>query len=162
MNLVPLLSLLAAAAPIAGHRELVTVQAPAAVVMPGGGVEIRIALTVADGFHVQANPPSDELLIPVRFELPPADGIAPGRITYPPGKPFRLNGSESDLLVYDGSFEIVATLAAGPTAKPGEHLLRGKVGYQACDATSCRPPTSTPVALSVRVVPPRAGAPETN
>jgi len=151
MRVAALVALAAMTAPGAGSNGVVTVQAPAATLAPGASVEVHIGVTVKDGFHVQANPPSDALLIPVRLDLQGDDAISVSRIAYPAGRSFHLNGSDRDLLVYDGRFEVVVTLAATHAAKPGEHVLRGKVGYQACDAKSCRPPTSTPLTLSLRV-----------
>jgi|SRR5262245_23187489 len=151
MRVAALVALLAMTAPGAGSNGVVTVQAPAATVEPGASVTVHISVTVKDGFHVQANPPSDALLIPVRIDLQGDDAIGVSRITYPRGRSFHLNGSDRDLLVYDGKFDVVVTLAASPTAKRGEHHLRGKIEYQACDARSCRPPTSSPLTLSLLV-----------
>lgn len=137
--------------------ELVTVRAPAAVtVAQGGEGQARVSVIVADGFHVQANPASAEFLIPLRLQLRAKGGVRATIPVYPPGEPYRLEGMPSELMTYDGTFEIVVHLIAGDSAQLGDRTLRGSLRYQACDNFSCRVPASVPVSVPVRVVDTRA------
>jgi len=134
-------------------QAVVTVQASAPVtLMAGGSAEARIAVTVAEGYHVQANPASDKFFVPLRLDLKARGGVRPGRPIYPQGQPYRLQGAASDLMTYEGAFEIVVPLRATESARPGEHVLRGFLHYQACDSSTCLFPTSVPLTLAVRVV----------
>jgi hypothetical protein len=49
------------------------------------------------------------------------------------------------LNVYTGEFVLHAHL----TAQPGEHELQGAFRYQACDNSSCMPPKTLPVSVTV-------------
>ncbi len=151
------LGLVFLAAPGSEHGPVVTVQPPATVLLaPGGSAEARIAVVVAGGFHLQANPASEAYLVPTTLELAGTAGVEPGSPAYPPGRPYRLRGASSDLLTYEGRFDIRLPLKASPGAEAGERALRGKLAYQACDAKSCLFPASVPVELQVTVAPPKA------
>ena len=117
----------------------------------GGKTEATLTAHVQKGFHVQANPASESYLIPTKLELQPADGITTGKPIYPKGKPYRLKGASDDLSVYEGAIQIKIPLEAQATMKPGEHVLRGKLTYQACDERSCLPPASVPVEFQVQI-----------
>ncbi len=133
--------------------ELVTVSSPALVIVAqGGGGQARVSVTVADGFHVQANPASADFLIPLRLQLRAKGGVRATIPVYPPGEPYRLEGMPNELMTYNGSIEIVVHLTAGDSAQPGDRTLRGVLRYQACDDRSCRIPASVPVSVPVRVV----------
>lgn len=150
-----ILALLAGAAPGGVSGPVVTVEPPARVVLaPGGSAEARLAVLVASGFHLQANPASEEYLVPTRLELAKGSDIRPGKPIYPPGRPYRLQGASSDLLTYEGRFEIRLPLEASARAKPGDRTLTGKLHYQACDAKTCLFPSSVAVKLQVTVAPP--------
>ena len=45
----------------------------------GGTARARIALTVEPGWHINANPPSLDYMIPTEVTVKPAGGITPGR-----------------------------------------------------------------------------------
>jgi hypothetical protein len=131
---------------------VVTVKPPTSVILaPGGSSEARLTVLVGDGFHLQANPASQEYLVPTRVELERASDVRPGRPVYPPGRPYRLQGAASDLAIYDGDFEIRVPLKASDDAAPGDRSLHGTVHYQACDARICLKPASVEFALTVRI-----------
>ena len=133
---------------------LVNVSAARVEAKAGAGAELRVEVAVSEGWHVQANPPSEDYLIPTKLELAAADGIAIDKVTYPQSKKFRLQGSNKEFAVYDGHFDVVVELRLPAKLAPGEHKLRGQLGYQACDARSCRPPASAPVEVTVTVTAP--------
>ena len=133
----------------------VSVKTPAPVTLePGASAQASLRLDIAGGFHLQANPASDRFLIPTEVKFDPADGIVPGKLVYPQGKPHRLAGADSDISTYEGSIEVVVTVRAEPTATAGDVELHGTLRYQACDEKRCFPPASMPVRLLVRVVTP--------
>ncbi len=131
----------------------VAVSEPAQVTLTAGMAgEARFTVVAADGYHVQANPASGDFFVPVELDLKAAGGVSPGKPVYPPGTPYRLPGTADDLMTYEGTFEIVLPLRAGASARQGNHVLKGSLRYQACDARSCLFPASVPVTLAVRVV----------
>jgi len=56
------------------------------------------------------------------------------------------------LSVYQGKIVVGTTLKVAPGTAPGSYTMKGKFAYQACNDRACFPPTSVPVALSVKVV----------
>ncbi len=131
---------------------LVSIKPPAPVsIVPGGKAEARLSFVVAEGFHVQANPPSDNYLVPTKLQLELSHSVYSDSPKYPPGKRYRLQGSETDLLTYEGSFELGIVFHASADAKPGDFLLHGKLSYQACNSRSCLAPTSIDLELPVRI-----------
>ena len=133
-------------------RPVVTIQAPTSVVVaPGGSSEARLTVLVGEGFHLQANPASAEYLVPTKLEVDRAADVWPGRPIYPPGRPYRLQGAASDLLIYDGALEIRVPLEASHDAAPGDRSLHATLHYQACNARLCLKPASVEFALPVRI-----------
>ena len=134
---------------------VVTLTQPASVTLvPGSKGEGRLTVTVKNGYHVQANPASEPNLIPLRLEMKSDSRVRAGQPIYPSGKPYRLTGAESDLSIYDGTFEIRLPLDASPAAAPGELTLKGALSYQACNDRLCLRPASVPVSLVVKVAGP--------
>ena len=124
-----------------------------AQLVAGEFVEVQISVTLTEGYHLQANPASEAYLVPTRLELEGSADVTVSKITYPPGKPYRLNGADKDLQTYDGNFEIGVLLKASSVARSGKRILQGRLHYQACDSKTCLPPTSVPLTMRVRVNP---------
>jgi DsbC/DsbD-like thiol-disulfide interchange protein len=137
----------------ASPPPVVAVEEPALVsVAAGGATEARITVMVASGYHVQANPASDQFLVPLQLELKSTGGVRPEQPHYPPGQPYQLEGAANDLLTYGGTVELVVPLRASPSARPGHRVLQGTLRYQACDTRACLFPAAVPVSVPVRVV----------
>lgn len=119
--------------------------------IPGDTVFINIPVTVANGFHVNANPASSEDYIPLEVTLEDSTDFLPAQAIYPKGKKWRLEGTTEDLLVYSGQVTIRIPLIVKAEAKPGERVIKGSVDFQACDNQVCFMPESRPISLIVRV-----------
>ena len=124
---------------------------PAVTVRPGDSTAVVIPITIAEGYHVQANPASDEFLIPLELELllEPPDSLVSWTPVYPAPGTFRLEGTTEDLLTYHGSVEVKVWVYVAAHARKGERLFSGAVSYQGCDTQRCFFPTSVPVAFQV-------------
>ncbi|HVP39924.1 MAG TPA: protein-disulfide reductase DsbD domain-containing protein [Candidatus Saccharimonadales bacterium] len=151
----------AAGAPQAGGPgspgpQTVSVAPVAAVhLAPRGAAEARVSVTVAEGFHIQANPAAADYLIATRLAVKASPGIKAGKPVYPKGKPYQLQGSDDKMSIYDGTFEIVVPLRAAAVAPPGERTLRATLRFQACDDRACYAPVSVPVEIPIQVAAPR-------
>lgn len=131
---------------------MVTVAEPTAVaVAPGGMSQARLSVTIAPGYHVQANPASGPHLIPLRLELRAEPPLQLGKPVYPPGKGHRLQGSDLELSVYDGTIVVSVPVQAAKDAAPNQMALEGSLRYQACDDRVCLRPQDLPVRVPVRV-----------
>lgn len=117
----------------------------------GGSAEARVRLTIKPTWHVNANPPSPDYMIPTALELTGAAGVTPGTPRYPAPKPLQVAFETNPLLVYDGAIEIRLPLSAAATAVNGTHTLAAKVRFQACNDQVCLAPASIPVEVRVTV-----------
>lgn len=138
--------------------ELVRVSAPPVAIAAGGTAEARITLTVLPGWHVNANPPHPDYMIPTTVAISPAHGVSAGAPRYPAPHMVRLSFEQSELFVYDDSFTVVVPLAAVKAAGSGRHVLKGTVGFQSCDNHVCLAPASVPFDLTVEVAGGRTAA----
>ncbi len=96
---------------------------------------ITVHLKIADGWHLNANPASDELLIPTQLEASEGDLEA---ISYPPGEPLKPAFAKQEISVYQGTVSLTGTFY-------GSHGLR--LIFQACDDQRCLPPVSRQLTL---------------
>ena len=105
--------------------------------------QVDLHFRVADGLHINSHAPLDKFLIPARFAVVEAPGLSVSAVDFPPGSDYAL--LREKLSVYTGEF----VLHARVTAQPGEHELQGALRYQACDKSTCMPPHSIPVSVTV-------------
>ena len=127
--------------------EAVTYLFPEQVSLPAGKpTQVALHFRVAQGLHIQSHTPSDEDFIPTVFSIPAGSGAQLDAATYPPGTEFSMPiDPKTKLSVYTGEFVIQARIAAAA----GNHLVQGKLHYQACDETQCMPPKTINVAIDV-------------
>lgn len=114
-------------------------------------VEVTIPITVMAGHHIQSNPASNPQLIATKLELVGPQGVVIGDPVYPPGKPYRLQGSPTEITTYDGTFEIKVPVTASAKARAGEGRIAGKLRYQACNDKICFFPQTALVSVPVEV-----------
>lgn len=133
-------------------NPVLVVSAPEPVSVAHGRIaQAKIRATVAEGFHVQANPPSKDYLVPVELTIGGTPTLHLGAPVYPPGKPHRIEGESTPISTYDGTFEILFSIDADLLAPEGEQFLNGELSYQACDNRRCLFPASIPIEIPVRV-----------
>lgn len=138
-------------------RQLLEVAAAPVTVPSGGRGEARVTIRVREGWHINANPPSLDYMIPTEVSLAPRGDITVGRPAYPAPRVQKLSFEEQPLKVYDHEFEVRLPLIAVAGTAPGEIELSGAVGFQACNDQVCLPPASAPFTLAVRVAGAAAG-----
>jgi DsbC/DsbD-like thiol-disulfide interchange protein len=117
----------------------------------GASSAVHVPVRVADGHRVQANPASNEFLVPLQVEIEDSDGLVFGPPIYPEAEPYRLEGADEDLDTYAGEIEVVVPVSATATAAPGDHSVMGQLRYQACNPRMCLFPASVPVELQIVV-----------
>jgi len=110
-----------------------------------------IQVSVKRGYHVQANPVKNPSLVPIVLDVKPDEMVVPGPPVYPLSKKLRLDGSDEDLAVYDGTFVIRLPLTIVPNALRSRLILSGTLRYQACDDRHCLFPVTLPVKLIILV-----------
>jgi thiol:disulfide interchange protein DsbD len=142
---------LAAPALAQSAADVVRVRCEPVSVVAGASVPVPVVLEVAAGWHVNANPPAPDYLIPTAVSLTGAAGLAPRGTLYPAGRQVKLGFDENPLSLYDGTITANVTLAAARDAVNGRHVLRGTVRYQPCNDEVCLAPVSLPFAVEVTV-----------
>ena len=119
--------------------------------MPGGKTLLKVTVTINKGYHINANKPGDENMIPTEltFEKPKSPGVTIGKIIFPAPKSVSMPGSPRPVKVYDGVsvFTVPVTLDT-KMIQPGTVALKGKLRYQGCNATICLPPATAEIAAS--------------
>jgi len=122
------------------------------VVKRGATAEVKIAVSVLPGFHVNSNKPSEEYLIPLTLKWEEGGALeAAGPTVFPKPRMEKYAFSPTPLSVFTGDFELIARLKAAAAAPQGPGMLIGKLRYQACNNNSCFPPKTAEVRVSYDV-----------
>lgn len=117
-------------------------------ILLGNPFDVVVQLEVAEGWHINANPSSWDLLIPTTVSISPDASVEILSITYPKGTPFHADWKEAPISVYEGDVTVRMKLKL----KQGETVenafpLKIDVRYQACDAGRCTPPSTATIPL---------------
>lgn len=131
--------------------DVVRAEASRLEVKPGSSAEALVKLTIANGYHINANPPSFSYLKATELSVEPSEGITPGKAVYPSSITRTFGFSKEPLAVYEGETAIRLPLTVAADAKKGPHTLKGKLRIQACDDEACYPPKTIDMPLSVTV-----------
>jgi hypothetical protein len=117
----------------------------------GSATSVLVPVEVASGFRVQANPASNQFLVPLELALETVDGLEFGDPVYPKGHPYRLHGTDEDLSTYHGDIEIAVPVNATESAPAGRRDIHGELRFQACNSRVCLFPSSVRVTFQVDV-----------
>ena len=118
---------------------------------PGESGDALVRLQIQNGYHVNANPPSQSFLKATEIELKPQQGISVEFITYPDPLLRTFSFSETPLKVYEGETNLKLRLHAEKTTTAGKHNLSAKLRVQACDDKVCYAPGAIDVTVPVNV-----------
>ena len=119
--------------------------------MPGGKTLLKVTVTVSKGFHINANKPGDESMIPTEltFEKLKSPGVTIGKPIYPNAKTVSLSYSPKPLKVYEEVAVITVPITLDTKMiQPGTVALKGKLRYQGCNAKVCLPPATAEINAS--------------
>lgn len=118
-------------------------------VQPGSEFQIAVVVTIAEGWHVNANPTRDPL-IPTTITLPDLPNLTFGDVIYPTGDTLTLASIGLVSVYHDTiSFGIPATLLE---SAPVEPLTVGlELRYQACNDEQCLSPETLNISIPIEV-----------
>ena len=137
---------------VAQTGDVLRVQVPGEIQCAAGkATVVEVQMSVRAGFHVQANPVRNRFLKPIVLDVPTTQTVVTGPPRYPESKIMRLDGSDEDLVIYDGTFSIRLPLAVASDAPVGPVTLRGVLRYQACDDRHCLFPAEVPIELRLTI-----------
>jgi DsbC/DsbD-like thiol-disulfide interchange protein len=118
----------------------------------GGAAEATVRLAIADGFHINANPPTFPYLIATKVEAATGEGISAGQPVYPAPVTRKFSFNDTPLAVYEGeAVEIRLPVSAGKTTRKGAHRLPAKVRVQPCNDEACFPPSTLETVIPITV-----------
>lgn len=131
----------------AAKAEAVTYLFPEQVAVAAGKASaIALHFRVSPGLHINSHSPSGDSLIPTTFSIPADAGVRLDAAHYPAGAEITLAVDPGTRLsVYTGEFVVQAQIVSAP----GDHLVEGKLRYQACDNRECMPPRTITVPIDV-------------
>lgn len=131
--------------------QIVTATAEETRLAPGGAGAAVVQLDIAEGWHVNANPPSDKFYIGTEVRAEPQEGITPGAPVYPPAVTRKFEFSDKPLAVYEGRAAVRLPLRAEATAAKGRRTVRARVRYQPCNDRECLQPRTIETLINVSV-----------
>src|ERR1051325_6164261 len=96
-------------------------------VRPGDKFKVAVALTVAEGYHINAHVPSEDFLVATEVKFDSPGGISVSDQEYPAPKYRKFEFSEDkDYAVHEGTVYITANAEAGESIKPGPIVIRAQ------------------------------------
>ena len=114
----------------------------------GETFNVELALKIADSWHINANPPSQDNLIPTTVTV---DADAPVEIVdvaYPKGKSIRFEFSNESLNVYEGMLTIPLRLRQKRNVTRKKNVpVTLKLTYQPCNDTECLLPQTLDIPI---------------
>jgi thiol:disulfide interchange protein DsbD len=118
----------------------------------GGAADVSIKVSIKEGYHINANPPTFPYLKATEVSVEAGEGLSAGKPSYPASVTRTFSFAEKPLAVYEGSAEIKLPLKAATTATKGTRTLPLKLRVQACDEKACYPPGTLdiPVGLTIK------------
>ncbi|MXZ00523.1 hypothetical protein F4Y93_07700 [Candidatus Poribacteria bacterium] len=128
-----------------------TVTATATVKNRDGEVyNVELQLKIAAGWHINANPPGQDNLIPTTLEVNTDMPVEIVDIAYPKGKTRRFEFSNTPLNVYEETLRIPLRLKLKPdvTGKKNIRIIL-KLTYQPCNDTQCLLPETVEIPLEL-------------
>lgn len=137
---------------LSGPKITYTATPEASGVAPGSPLRALFAFSLEEHWHVNANKPLEDFLIPTTLTLEPAEGLALTKVVYPAHSLFKTKFQEQPLAVYEAQFTIGAVFDVAADATPGPRTLKGTLTYQACNDTQCSPPKDLPIELTLTVL----------
>jgi thiol:disulfide interchange protein DsbD len=142
-------------APAGGSLSVVSLRLAldADKIVAGQPFRVAVVATIAPTWHVNANKPLEDYLIPTEAAVAPADGLTFAPPVYPAHREAKLPFSEKPLALYDGETVIVVEGRADAGASPGPRTLRATLDFQPCNDAQCLAPAQAEATLAVEVVP---------
>lgn len=119
-------------------------------VQPGSDFQIAVVVTIADGWHVNANP-TRKGLIATSLTLSDNPNVTPGDVIYPAGDTLNIASIGLASVYHDTiSLGIPVTLLETTPVEPLDLDL--EISYQACNDEQCLLPETLNVSIPIEVV----------
>ena len=110
---------------------------------------IFININIKNGWHLNSNKPYDEYLTPTAVRLKDTSGIKIVRIEYPPEMISKLQFSESELSLYEGTVTIKVILQTDNDFLKYKKKAELELDYQTCNNQTCLFPVQKILAIDI-------------
>src|SRR5215831_16219080 len=132
--------------------DIVKITVPEAKICAGKNAEVLINVEVKEGYHIRAHIVNDEFLVPTTLEINSDKNIIMSKQVFPKAKKFKLEGTNKNLNVYDGNFEINVVVKPQKNIQKGKYTMDAKLHYQACDSSRCLFPQTINFIITTEVI----------
>jgi DsbC/DsbD-like thiol-disulfide interchange protein len=121
----------------------------------GKAFDLLVSVEVQEGYHIQANN-AKEPYIPTSVLVTAPAGYKLGTPSFPESKTGEFFGEK--LKVFEGKITVKVPVTP-PAGGKGKQEFSVKVGYQACNQSTCDPPNSATASAEVTITPGAATGP---
>jgi len=119
----------------------------------GKDYPLLFRLSIADKWYIHG-PAKEGDLIPTEFAFAEQSRIRIKDLLFPMTENKKFDYLSETVALFSGEIFVKGTVVFPQDTPHGEHVLKGKISYQACSASSCLPPGNLPLSVTLRVVPP--------
>jgi thiol:disulfide interchange protein DsbD len=120
----------------------------------GGKYPLLFRLTIAGEWYLHGTKGDEGTLLPTVMRLQAGPGVEVEEFRFPPPQRRKFEYAPEPVELYSGEVLVGAKLSVSGEAPLGPQEIQGELSYQACSETSCLPPETTPLRVSLSVVPP--------
>jgi uncharacterized protein YyaL (SSP411 family) len=124
----------------------------------GGSLPIAVVAQIGPGWHINAHPAQPDFVIPTQLNGQTARGGVLKQAVYPQGQPFRIEGFDEPVSVYEGQIVLRGILEIPAEAAPGADEVKITLRYQACNDQNCLRPLTLTLTGTVQILPTGAQA----
>ncbi len=136
------------------HKARVTIYLGQDRLVAGETTPVAVVIDIAEGWHLNANPPRPEFVIPTEVTVTTKHGTELTVPSYPAGRDFRVEGIDEPLSVYEQRVVILGRLRVPLEAAGQTEELTFTLRYQACNDRTCTQPQRVSLSGTVPVSPP--------
>ncbi|MEW4526514.1 DUF255 domain-containing protein [Maioricimonas sp. JC845] len=119
----------------------------------GGRCEVAVVLSVKETWHINANPPQPDYVLPTEVIVTATHGTELAKIDYPEGHAFTVEGFDEPLSVYEGKVILRGVLTVPEAAAGQIEDIELLVRYQACNDKTCQRPMKMKLTGQIPVAP---------
>ena len=131
--------------------DVVKVAAMPADISRNESADAIVRVTVQNGYHINANPPTFSYLKATELTVAQEPGISVSFLVYPDAITKKFPFAEKPLAVYEGTTEIKVRLRADKSSTAGTQNLSGTLRVQACDDQVCYAPGTLDVSIPLNI-----------
>ena len=138
--------------PTAESVVRIATTSPGAVVAGETG-EVTVVLSIAPGYHVMSDRPSDPSYIATRVRFEDSRGVSWKEPRYPPSVSIQLD--QTSIATFQGETTVSIPFVAATDAGDASGRFDGTVRYQACTESRCLFPVTRHVTAMIRIARPQ-------